>query len=592
MSFFHKESLELLKQRIDLVEVLTPHLDLNRMGASYKALCPFHDEKTPSFVIQKGDSHYHCFGCGAHGDAIQFLMTHLKMSFVEAVESLAQRFHVPLQRVEVSEEQKGPNKAFLKDALENACQFYQFCLLHMPEGKDALRYLHSRGLDLDFITHFRFGYAPSTPGLFRKIMREKSISDDILMEAGLISLGKTERDFFSDRITVPIHHPSGHVIGFSARKFKEETFGGKYINTPETALFKKSRILFGLNYCRKRIAKERKAIIVEGQIDALRLIQAGFNITVAGQGTAFGEGHVKELLVLGINQIFLALDGDAAGREAAKKIGHFFQKEGVEVRYVQMPLGQDPDSFLREKGSDAFLKLMESSIDYLEFLVNYLSQTINAQTPAGKNELILQVGKLIREWNHPVMVHESLRKLAKLTQVPEEMLGVGQDHLPTVYVKKASYLEGLDIVDPNQVLESDLLRWLLLMGQAASKFVEVAKNNLRHEDFRDPHCLKLYQAYMECVETQRPRDFLSLAIEIEDPETQGLMTQLLQKKVNKDRAEQHFAETIKKILERNWMEKREEIKRKIQSGQCSDEEALALAKQFDLLKQNPPQVKV
>ncbi len=157
------------------------------------------------------------------------------------------------------------------------------------------------------------------------------------------------------------------MIGFSARKYKEETFGGKYVNTPETPLFKKSRVLFGLNYSRKRIAKERSAIIVEGQIDALRLIAEGFNCTVAGQGTAFGEGHVKELLNLGLNQVYLCLDSDPAGQEAASKIGNLFQKEGVEVKVATLPAGHDPDSFIRQNGLEGMICLLENSIDYLSY---------------------------------------------------------------------------------------------------------------------------------------------------------------------------------------------------------------------------------
>lgn len=303
MVLFSKDSLETLKQRIDLVEVMSAHVDFKKSGSAYKALCPFHDEKTPSFMIQKGDSHYHCFGCGAHGDAIQFLMSHQKMSFIEAVESLAQRFHVHLEKLEDKEEQKGPSKALMKEALNFAAQFYHHALLHTAEGHEALQYLYKRGLDLDFIRHFQIGLAPKAhPGLLRKVMQAKSIYPDVLLEAGLLGEGRDGnfRDFFSDRIMFPIHHHTGGVIGFSARKYKEDTFGGKYVNTPETPLFKKSKVLFGLNYCRRRIAKERKAIVVEGQIDALRLIHAGFNITVAGQGTAFGEGHVKELMTLKI----------------------------------------------------------------------------------------------------------------------------------------------------------------------------------------------------------------------------------------------------------------------------------------------------
>ena len=290
---FSRDSLELLRSRVDLVEVLNPYIKLSKAGAAYKALCPFHEERSASFVIQKGDSHYHCFGCGAHGDAIQFLMTHLKMSFTEAVESLADKFQVQLEEVKTSDAPQGPSKAMLKDALDKGAEFYHFYLCHTLEGHAALDYLYTRGLDLDFIRKFQFGLAPKSSGLFANAMREMKIPSDILEGAGLMVRG---REFFSDRITIPIRDALGSVIGFSARKYKTDTFGGKYINTCETTLFKKSKVLFGLSYSRKTIAAEHKALIVEGQIDALRLIEAGFNWTVAGQGTAFGEEHIEELI--------------------------------------------------------------------------------------------------------------------------------------------------------------------------------------------------------------------------------------------------------------------------------------------------------
>ena len=591
MPLFNKESLESLRQKVDLVEVLSSYVDLKRTGASYKGLCPFHDEKSPSFIVQKGDTHYHCFGCGAHGDAIQFLMSHQKMPFGDAVESLAQRFHVHLEVVESGEEKKGPNKALLKQTLDIAAQFFHFSLLHTDEGHDALNYLYQRGIDLDFIRHFNIGLAPKRGGVLRKVMQSKNIRDDLLVDAGLLTSTKDGqwRDFFSDRIMFPICHHTGEVIGFSGRKYKEETFGGKYVNTPETPLFKKSKVLFGLNFCRKRIAKERKALIVEGQIDALRLIQMGFNITVAGQGTAFGEGHVKELLLLGINLVFLALDSDQAGAEATAKIGHLFQKEGVEVRVIKLPPGSDPDLFLREEGADSFLKLMDKSSDYLTFLVSHLSRQLNLDSPTAKNELIQQATKLIREWDHPVVVHETLRKLAHMMKVPEDFVGVGIEQTPNVYVKKSASI-GMQTIDPDRILESDLLRWLLLLGQEQTRLVDLARANLKKEDFRVSICRKIFQTYQENYEKGRSCDLLSLAIDLDDTEGQLLLSDLLQKKVNKERSEQQLIETMQKMLDRNWMEKREAIRMKIQSSQYSDEEVTELAKQFDELKRSPPHV--
>lgn len=586
MPIYSKDSLETLRQRIDLVEVISPHVDLNRSGSAYKGLCPFHDEKTPSFMIQKGDHSYHCFGCGAHGDAIHFLMAYLKLSFSDAVENLAERFHVHLDTVEGKNEYKGPSKKLLKEALEKASRFFHFYLLHTPDGHRVMEYLFKRGISTDFIRQFHIGLAPNQPGMLRKILHEQGISDEVMLTSGLLAARSSGgyRDFFSDRITFPIHHSSGAVIGFSARKYKEETFGGKYVNTSETPLFKKSRVLFGLNHCRRRIAKERQVIIVEGQIDALRLIHEGYNFSVAGQGTAFGEGHLQELINLGVSQVYLALDSDEAGMEAAAKIGNLFQREGVEVHLVTLPPGSDPDSFLREEGCDKFQKLLENSQDYLDYIVEYHARAININTPAGKNELVQTLTKQIRGWKHSLMIHESLRKLANLLQIPEHIIGVGQEYSPNIHIRKSASI-GLQTVDPTRILESDFLRWLFLMGGQVPQLVAIADKNIQASDLNDLSCRRVYRAYLQRAHNNLHCDVLSL---IEEEEDQELLSSIMEKKVNFERAEEHFIETVQKILDRNWMEQREEIKRKIQSGQCSDEEALVLLKKFDELKVAQP----
>lgn len=586
MGTFSRESLELLRSRIDLVEVLGPYVKLQRTGASHKALCPFHEEKSPSFVVQKGDSHYHCFGCGAHGDAIQFLMAHLRLSFVEAVEMLAERFNVLLEEAQGPEQPKGPSKALLKDTLDKASRFFQFCLLHTQEGHAALEYLYSRGIDLEFIRMFQIGLAPKADRLFLEAMRSQKISDPLMKEAGLFS--QSGRVFFSDRIMIPILDPAGSVIGFTARKFKPDTFGPKYINTAETPLFKKSKILFGLSYSRKRIAKDRRVLIVEGQIDAMRLIYNGFNWTVAGQGTAFGEDQAKELIHLGIRQAYLALDGDTAGQEAAVKIGHLFQKEGIEVWVVSLPEKCDPDLILQEKGPQDWQKRIDDSVEYLPFLVNHFSRTINIQTPAGKNELVQMIAKRIRDWDHPLMVHESLRKLARLTQTPESMVGGAEENAPQIYFKRSATL-GTTEIDPDRILEADLLRWLLI-GTVSAPIIRIAELNLKPEHFRLSSARTLYEKALKAAKENQTCDLLSLAIDLENPEQQMFLAEILQKRINRDKALDGFIEAVRRILERYWMQQREEIKLKIYSGHCSEEEVLELAKKFDEIKRARPQV--
>ncbi|MCH9613035.1 MAG: DNA primase [Chlamydiia bacterium] len=593
MSTFTKESLNLLRDRIDLIEVISSHVQLKRTGGYYKGLCPFHTEKSPSFVVQKGDSHYHCFGCGAHGDALAFMMNYLKLSFVEAVETLAAKYQVQLDHADPDEakkfnKQKSEEKE-IKTALDQVANFYHFYLLHTPDGQAALEYLYERGIDLDFIHTFKVGYAPADSRLQFDYFQKEKLTPFILEKAAI-----TKKDakgkvypFFSKRITFPITDNLGRIIGFSARKINEETFGPKYVNTSETAVFKKSKVLFGLSYSRRRIAKEHRAVIVEGQIDALRLIQEGLNITVAGQGTAFGQEHVNQLVKLGIHRVDLAFDGDNAGKEAAIKVGHMFQKEGVDVSVICFPPGLDPDGVLCEGGIEAFMGYMDRGIDYLNFLVDFHSENVNTQTPAGKNQLVKMISDKIHEWEHPLMVHEGLKKLANILQVPENVIDQKRGSAPPIAMRTQMSIGSVNI-DPDRILEVDLLRWIALVGQSDQSLVELICKNIHPDDFLVAACKRIYTKCLEVFEAEQSLDLIHIITSLEDTEERLFLSEILSKKVQADRAQEGVTRGIEKILQRNWLLKRESIKTRIQRGGHTEDQLLSLAKEFDELKKNPP----
>lgn len=572
MGIFSKESLERLRDRVDLIELLSSYIELKPSGSTYKACCPFHEEKTPSFHVKRGDSHYHCFGCNAHGDAIAFLMGHLGVSFVEAVEMLSDRFQIPMDMVE--KENKGIDKRVLKEANLSAANFYHAMLLHTDEGHFALSYLYKRGMDLDFIRHFKVGYAPKNGPLFLQYMQERGVGPKVLEEVGLT---KSRRPFFFGRIMFPITEASGAIIGFSGRKIHEANQGPKYVNTPETLLFKKSRVLFGLSESRRRIAREKQVLIVEGQIDALRLIQEGFDFTVAGQGTAFGEEHVGELIKLGVTHAFLGFDGDDAGRSAAVKVGNLFQKAGAEVTVLVMPEGGDPDTVLQEKGAEGMRALIDRGIDYLSFLVSELAKEHDIHSPTGKNQIVEKVQSMLKGWEHPLIVHESLRRLAHLVNVPEKLIGI-ETKEEKVFIKKSGVISDVH-VDPDRILETDLLRWLYLKPE----FGTLIKKNLNLEHFRVSVCRRLYKRYLEDEVA-----FLGSPLQIEDSEEKLCLSDILSRQVNMDRAEEGVETTILKLLERKWMMEREAIKMQIHSGQLDDEMVFKLAKDFDRLKNETP----
>ncbi|MBS0634808.1 MAG: DNA primase [Verrucomicrobia bacterium] len=591
MAKYTKESLETLRSRIDLAEVLGQHIDLKKAGGSMKALCPFHEERSPSFVVNRGDTHYHCFGCGAHGDAIQFLMQHLRLTFTDAVQQLAERFQVDLELQDKGHDVKHTNKARLKDALDTASRFYQTYLLHTTEGRGALDYLRSRGITADFINAFQVGLSPKNEGVFRKYMHQSHFTDAELIEVGLVAeRGGKKRDFFQERLMFPILDVTGATIGFSARKMHESTYGGKYINTSETPLFKKSRVLFGLAQSRRRIIKQKQAIIVEGGLDALRMIYHGFDLTVAALGTAFGEDHAHEVCQLGVTRVFLLFDGDTAGQEASVKVGNLFQKRGVEVLVATLKQGQDPDSMLVKEGPIAISQAILKAEEYLTFLWHHYAKTLHTNSPAEKNKMVQELVQRIREWDNPVMVHESLKKLAALTEVPEELLGIDVLQPRTLHFKRSVNSGPSQQIDPDRIVEQDLLRWLILYGPSSSDVLGLCQRNIQPADFRIELAKKVYEQVLATLLEKKELDLLQLTADIEGDDMPIFLSEVLNKKVNREKVKEHLTDTIQRIKERNWMHEREAVKMKIHSGKASEDELMALVKQFDELKKRTPTI--
>ncbi len=591
---YNADSLAALRRRIHLVEMLQSHLELKRAGAVYRALCPFHDEKSPSFMVKAGDSHFHCFGCGAHGDGIDFLMRFLGLSFSQAVEMLAERLGVHLEKQKSSGEKelKGSSRRRLKECLTAAAHFYNFWLLASQEGQTARQYLQSREIDESFIERFQLGLAPLRGDVLHRYLRDKGFGDKELKLAGLLK--ESGRDFFSRRILFPIADPLGNTIAFSGRKFVEETFGGKYINSPDTPLFHKSHVLYGLSECRRQMAKERRAVIVEGQLDALRLLHAGFGLACAPLGTAFAEGHAQQLQKLGVNTVILALDGDEAGHLAAVKAGHHCLKLALDVRVVKMPKGLDPDNLIRNEGITAFEKLVDEALDFIDYLFERAGDW-SLMAPAAKQSFLDATAEEIRQWQHPVLVHESLRRLAYLANIPQSALL--SSHLKKRLSPKRKIAadsdapDGVKPLEPERAMEGELIASLLQLAQINGKshWFSSVKTALPANALRVSSVAKCYRHIIKSHEEGMSISLSALMQRFDDNEVIRLLQEIGERKATPERAEQQLKSSVLAILRRNWMMEREAIKREIQSGALSDEAAMQKAGDLAKLIQLPPQ---
>jgi DNA primase len=333
-------SVEAVKAAADMVQVVQTRTQLRKSGARWTGRCPFHEEKTPSFSVNAADKLYYCFGCGAGGDVIKFVRETEGLDFAEAIEWLGERFNVQLEYEESTPQADADRRRRdrLFALLEQATAFYERYLWETASGEPVRAYLASRGVGEETAKLFRLGLAPLGPMLSRKA-REKGFTAGELADAGLVT---GRRDRFSGRLMFPLADARGRVVGFSARKLREDDPLAKYVNSPETELFHKSAILYGLHLARAAVAKQDRAVVVEGQMDVIALHQAGLDTVVAAMGTALTERQVKELARV-TRRLYLCFDADAAGQAATLRGMALARKEGFDVRVVALPKGsKDP----------------------------------------------------------------------------------------------------------------------------------------------------------------------------------------------------------------------------------------------------------
>ncbi|MDH3345993.1 MAG: DNA primase [Kiritimatiellaceae bacterium] len=377
-----REMIDEIRSRNDIADVIGSYLSLKNAGSRFKALCPFHKEKTPSFTISPDRQIYHCFGCDAGGDVIQFIQEYEKVDFMVALQMLADRIGMDLSFEEGNG--KTSNKRELFKIHEGVAQLYSRILLDHESGEAGRTYLASRNLKPETVDDFQIGFAPDRFDALEKWAEQKKIPLELMIEAGLMA--RSERgsiyDRFRKRLMFPIRDEAGRVIGFSGRLIDPNDKGGKYVNSPETPLFRKSRVLFGIDKARRAMADKRTAIVVEGQLDAIRCHEVGIAHVVASQGTALTSDHAR-MIRRYADEVVLVLDADAAGQKAALRSSEAFIAEELSVRVASLPAGEDPDSLIISQGADAFLTRVSAAVSALDFLIDSSAQTENLETDAG-----------------------------------------------------------------------------------------------------------------------------------------------------------------------------------------------------------------
>jgi DNA primase len=415
MARFTTDSRDRVKDATDIVEIVSGYTDLQQRGQDYWGNCPFHDERTPSFKVNPRDKLYYCFGCEASGDVFRFVEEKEGLSFPEAVESLAERYGVELEREseDPQAEERRRRKARLWELLERTAKFYERYLWESPKAERARKYLAGRGLGEEVLRRFSVGMAPSPWDQVLTGSQRAGFKVDELLAAGLAQKGRQggHYDRFRNRLTFPIRDQRGRVLGFGARALSPDA-QPKYLNSPEGELYRKSHTLYGIDRARGPIAKARRAIVVEGYTDVLALQQAGVEEAVAIMGTAITPEQVSMLAGL-TDAVVLALDADRAGADAMIRAQKVAGGRGLELKVAAMPEGEDPADMLQEGSAERFMKLVDEAIDLPSFRVEVALGRGELSSLAGRERVLDEVGPVLKAMGETALGFDELvRKVA------------------------------------------------------------------------------------------------------------------------------------------------------------------------------------
>lgn len=479
MGLIAEETIQRVADATDIVELVGSYFPLKRAGTSYRALCPFHREKSPSFHVNPARQSFHCFGCGAGGGVLRFVMDYEHVDFPTAVRRLAQRAGIPVIEETSSGDdakQHGQRERLLALHAEAAAWFHRH-LLKSPEAAHARDYLKSRGIGVETAKTWQLGYAPDSWDALLTHLRERRFSAEEIALGGLASskegdAGPQGRVYsrFRDRLMFPIRNDYGEVVAFSGRVLHGDSGGAKYVNSPETPLFTKGRVLFGLDKTKRHLIDKNAAIVCEGQLDLITAFEGGVRNVIAPQGTAFTADQAR-LLKRYVETVFLCFDSDAAGKKAADRSLPALISQGLLVRIVSLPPGDDPDSLIRREGPEAFRALVEAAEDYFNHNINEAARAGELADAAAKSRLVRRLAPPLALVGDAVLRESTLGKMATRLGIPQSAIRqvmkaptvAGHTEAPEAPAAESPPLElspGMRILCQLAVQSADVRAWL------------------------------------------------------------------------------------------------------------------------------------
>ncbi|MBQ4649641.1 MAG: DNA primase [Firmicutes bacterium] len=540
-------TIEDLKSQINIVDVIGRVVPLKRAGANYKGVCPFHNEKTPSFVVSEQKQIFTCFGCGATGDVIEFTKRYYNLDFGEAVEKLAKEHGIELKIAGSGGNQE--REKYYEVNKEAARFFYRA----FTEGKNAgYTYMKKRGIEDAILKKFGIGYADESWDSLYQYFRAKGVEEKILLELGLISEKNGKYyDKFRNRVIFPIINTSGKVIGFGGRAIGDAM--PKYLNSPENKIFQKKNNIYALNTTKQDVGKEGYAILVEGYMDVISLYQGGVRNVGASLGTALTENQAK-LLKRYTRNVILSYDADAAGQAAAVRGLEVLSAEDIKVKVLHVTDGKDPDEYIKKNGKEAFLKLVSGALPMIDYKLNAAKRELDLSTEDGKIDYIKKASEILRKVS-PASADIYIKKLSHDLKIAEgairmEILGNNNNVAETIHVRKNNAeTESVQYINN---LEATLLKVLLVNPYFSEKMLEY------QEVFESDSGRKVLNLMFEKYGLSGTFELSDIMDNLE-PEESKLLTETLDGIIVAGNEEQVFDECIKKWKLNQAVKKEQEL---------------------------------
>lgn len=568
-----EEIVEKIRFSIDLVEVVSDYIKLQKRGRNFVGLCPFHQEQSPSFTVAPEKQLYYCFGCGSGGNVFTFIMKVENLTFAEAVRFLAQRAGISIPEPPATGAQRKARhrKEQLYELNQLAADFYHRVLCQSPAGEAALKYLYSRGVDDRSVDQFELGFAPDRWDALLTFTLKKGYSEEILRQGGLAVSGRSSSpiDRFRNRLMFPIRDIQGRVIGFGGRLLGEGE--PKYLNTPETALFNKSRCLYGLDLARREIREKRQAVIVEGYMDVIAAHQHGLSNVVASLGTALTE-HQAYLLRTQAEDAVIAYDADTAGAMATWRGLGILRKAGCRVRVARLPEGTDPDDFIRRYGVRQFEEeVLTRAMPLVDYQLDRIKQSYNLANVEDRLRYSREAVKTLASIDNEVERREYLKKIAEEISISEEALNIElRKHIRRQRRSKRKLPgEEREVALEDTVRSSAALaaeRELLSLMVTNPALVEPVSSSIAPEDFSDPRFARLAEVIFSCRAAGERVDPSKLISYFSEEGMHKLITYLsLREETAPEHQEKVLVDCVQKIKMDRLVQRRRAVEREIAS---------------------------